>query len=359
MDLLIRPEQFREVVAEVPDSIEGLLDRAFLGKALSHLAPDRSTVSEVVLNDTVQAMAAKVRIALSFESRPQDYFHLCLKGFIGNDVSDIAAQHTTFREAGFYSQIAPVLGMRSPPCAAVIRNDSFSRCIIVLTDLIHDGAHFFNALEPLGVDQVAQTLEQLAILHAAQNLLKGRQWLPVRLKDLTENPRLDRVRIQANMEDGRGAGLQALTLQAEQLQRGLEKLVVNVRSLQPTVLHGDCHPGNIYRDTAGLMTFTDWQLIQKGHWSLDVAYHIASSLPVTVAEGEERHLLKHYRQALKAYGGEVEPSDVVERLYAQALVYGYYHWAITSRVEPAITRETFFRLGSALERNDSYRRLAG
>ncbi len=102
------------------------------------------------------------------------------------------------------------------------------------------------------------------------------------------------------------------------------------------------------------MGFTDWQLVQRGHWSLDVAYHIASVLPVEVAEREERHLLDHYLQAVQGHGGPATNREDAWRDYRRAPVYGYYHWAITRRVHPPITHQAFGRLGAAVDRHDSF-----
>jgi hypothetical protein len=40
-----------------------------------------------------------------------------------------------------------------------------------------------------------------------------------------------------------------------------------------------------------------------------------------------------------------------------SVVYGYYLWAITRRVEPAITNVFVNRLGNAVARHESYRLL--
>lgn len=347
----------REVVSDIPQTAAEVLDPRFLNPLLHHLGGGAPIV-RIEQTEAIVAMASKLRLVVNFDNHPEHAFHLCIKGFFDCDIDSTAAHMTTLREAGFYGQIAPHIAMRSPVCVAIAHDDIYSKSLLVLTDLQHEGAHFYTALEPFSADQVAETLEQLASLHARDGLLKGRQWIPSRLQELvTRDGPFSWEAIQEHMRDGRGSCVPAPVLRADKLKKALELLAMRHKALPKTVLHGDCHPGNVYRSASGELTFTDWQLIQRGHWSLDVAYHIAACLPVKAAEQEETHLLKHYLGALRAFGGEAPSADKAQGQYHQALVYGFYHWAITSRVDPAITRETFLRLGTALARCDSYRLL--
>ncbi len=352
----IQPGMLCNVAAEVPTALTGVLDKHWLSIVLAPLSGG-AKIATLELQDVVKAMASKVRIKVSFENKPDDFYPLCIKGFLDFDLGS-GGDITTFREAGFYSEIAPHLDMVVPPCAAVVRDQVNKRCVIIMADLIDEEAHFFNALEPFISDQVTETLDQLARLHARPELLQGQDWLPSRISDLAEKESIyPWSKIQNLMRDERSLGLPAATTDAENLKLGIEALAAMLAVHPSTILHGDCHPGNVYRLKSGALGFTDWQLVQKGHWSLDVAYHIAASLPVDLAEREERNLLNHYLDAVAQYGGRRIPQNYAWDLYRCAPIYGYYHWAITQRVAPPITKQAFQRLGAAVTRHESYQRL--
>lgn len=353
-EIEITRAMIREVAGPVPETMEGALDPAWLSMALAHVSGGRA-VASVELAEVIKAMAAKVRVAVTFEGQPDEVYRLCIKGFLDHDLGANAGGITTLRESDFYTRVAPHISMRTPPCAAVVADREAVRCIIIMADMIAAGVHFYNALEPLTVDQVAETLDQLARLHAGPNLLEGNDWIPCRIENLaTRESIIPWQVIQELMHDERRADLPDRTLDARLLKRGMEVLAEINASLPPTILHGDVHPGNVYCTAEGRLGFTDWQLVQRGHWALDVAYHIASVLPVEVAEKEERHLLDHYLDAVKQHGGTAPDRESAWTAYRRSPVYGFYHWAITRRVHPPITHQAFKRLGEAVTRHDSY-----
>ena len=133
----------------------------------------------------------------------------------------------------------------------------------------------------------------------------------------------------------------------------MKKLESRFANRTPTILHGDCHAGNFYLTDEG-PGLTDWQLIQRGNWALDVAYHISAALPEHIAEREERALLVHYLECLRRHGGTAPGFDQAWDDYRAAQIYGYYHWAITTRVEPNIVNTFMRRLGAGIERHNTY-----
>src|SRR3546814_11129198 len=66
---------------------------------------------------------------------------------------------------------------------------------------------------------------------------------------------------------------------------------------------------------------------------------IAAVLPIAAAEREERALLDHYLDALRACGAEGPDRDTAWDDYRAAQIYGYFHWAITRRVAHDVTRD--------------------
>ena len=120
------------------------------------------------------------------------------------------------------------------------------------------------------------------------------------------------------------------------------------------LIHGDAHAGNLYTTAEGEPGVIDWQLVQRGHWALDVAYHIGSVLTVADRERNERDLLAHYLDRLRAHGGEPPGAEEAWEAYRLSMAYGYFLWAITQRVQPEIIVEFVTRLGTAVAHHGSF-----
>ena len=105
--------------------------------------------------------------------------------------------------------------------------------------------------------------------------------------------------------------------------------------------------GNVFLDGDRRPALTDWQLVQHGHWSIDVGYHIASALEPGERAAAERDLLAHYLDRLRAEGVDAPTFDAAWLEYRRGVVYGFYLWAITLFVQPDIIEALLHRLGSA------------
>jgi aminoglycoside/choline kinase family phosphotransferase len=286
-----------------------------------------------------------------------------LKGFLDVDAATAKGGSTTVREADFYAQIAPLVSVRTPACVSAIIDREGQQGVIIMRDLIKDGARFCSALQPFTVEQAAQSLEQIARLHAGANLLERFPWLDNRIAQLAQAQYVPQPLLQELLNGPRGAGLPARTRDAAVLIAGMRALAREDAAQSQTLVHGDAHAGNIYRTSEGpgmaspglaSPGLIDWQLLQKGSWALDVPYHICAVLEVADAEREERHLLAHYLRAVRALGGEASDPDTAWARYRASVVYGFYLWSITRRVDPAIIDVFVQRLGAAVSRHDSY-----
>jgi hypothetical protein len=60
---------------------------------------------------------------------------------------------------------------------------------------------------------------------------------------------------------------------------------------------------------------------------------------------------------VRALGGEVPDAEAAWLRYRASIVYGFYLWSITRRVDPAIINVFVQRLGASVSRHDSYRLL--
>lgn len=333
----------------IPVTLDELLSPQWLQQALSSVSSG-AAVTRVTRVDTLESFAAKVRFAVQFEGDAATH-QFCAKGFLQPEIIRKAGV-TAVREAMFYERIAPHISMRVPRTIAHIDHEN-TIAVLLMEDLVHHGAHFCSALDPFSPDMVAQSLDQIARLHAATSLLKGNDWIPSRLAWLATSPHFTAPRLQEIMNGPRCSNLSKRTADASLLLEGMKKLSSRFESKSQTMLHGDCHAGNFYltREGPGL---TDWQLIQHGNWAQDVAYHIAAVLPEHISAREERALLEHYIDRLHVHGGVALAIDEAWLDYRAAQIYGYYHWAITTRVDPQIVNIFMRRLGSGIERHDTY-----
>jgi hypothetical protein len=336
----------------VPRTMEQALDPAWLGHALRDLTGG-AKVTGVEVVEVIRTVATKIRFRLTWAGGSAD---LCLKAFLDLPPEMAAGGATTITEADFYSELAPKLGLRVPDCIAIEADRPGQQGVIIMRDLIAAGARFCTALEPFGADQAAASLEQLARLHARGQAFANLPWIHSRLAQFAERTILPAPILQELLDGPRGVGLQPRTRDAERVIAGLGALARRDADCAPTLVHGDCHAGNIFltADGPGLI---DWQVLQRGRWALDVGYHICAVLSVEAAEAEEWALLRHYLATAKGLGLAVPEFEAAREHYRAAVVYGYYMWAITRRVDPPIINTFVDRLGRATERHDSYRLL--
>jgi hypothetical protein len=97
--------------------------------------------------------------------------------------------------------------------------------------------------------------------------------------------------------------------------------------------------------------------VQRGNWARDLAYHLCSSLTVEEADAHERDLVAHYLDCVAAAGGDAPTFDAAWEQYRTSVLYGYYLWIVTLRVQAAITVENCRRLGHAMMRHETLDRL--
>jgi hypothetical protein len=336
-----------------PRTMNEALDPAWLTQALRPLSGGVA-VTNVEVVEVLRTMATKVRFKASFEGGGEAA--LCLKAFLDVDAETARGGSTTITEADFYTEIAPRMDVRVPTCVTTVTDRPGQQGVIIMRDLIVDGAYFCSALEPFSADQAAASLEQIARLHANAALLDEAPWIGRRIGDFARNNWVPEAALQGLLDGPRGEGLVPAVRDAGRLLAGLRALAAADEGLPQTLVHGDCHAGNIFRTPEG-PGLIDWQIVQRGGWALDVAYHIAAVLPVELAETEEWRLLDHYLETARGLGAITPDRETARAQYRASAVYGYYLWAITRRVDPQITNLFVDRLGKAVTRHDSYRLL--
>ena len=340
-----------EMMLKPPRTLAEAIDELWLTQALAPVSGG-AAIESVEVVEVIKTMATKVRVAVRFAGSGQSQ-GFCLKGFLDVDAATAKGGATTVREADFYRQIAPLVSVRTPTCVSSIIDRDGQQGVIIMRDLIKDGAQFCSALQAFSVDQAAESLEQIARLHVNAKLLEQFSWVDNRIAQLARAQYVPEPMLQELLNGPRGEGLPARTRDAAVLITAMKALAEQDGAQRQTLVHGDAHAGNIYRTAEG-PGLIDWQLLQKGSWALDVPYHICAILDVADAEREERRLLQHYLDSVRALGGEAPDWDTAWVRYRISIVYGYYLWSITRRVDPAIITVFVQRLGSSVSRHDSY-----
>lgn len=340
------PAREREI--EVPLTSERALDPEWLSLALGE------AVSGVELVETIKTVATKLRFSADIAGQGRQHF--CLKGLLDTDAAGRMGGMTCVLEGDFYSKVAPTVGVRVPECLVAVADRDAQQGVIIMRDLIAGGARFCSALEPFTADDAALSLAQLAALHQGSGFLDGAPWIRPRAAELAQMTYVTPEMLQEMMDGPRGEGLPAHVRSAANLIAALRELAERDSARPQFLVHGDSHAGNIFRtpDGAGLI---DWQLLQRGGWALDVAYHLCAVLPVELAASEERRLLGVYLEMMRASGAEMPGDEDAWRQYRESVIYGQYLWAITRRVDPPIIVQFNQRLGAAAARHDSHKLL--
>ncbi|WP_313441685.1 phosphotransferase [Novosphingobium sp.] len=335
----------RLAATEVPKTLVEALDPAWLSIVLARSVKGVETV------EVIRTVATKVRFAVEFEDGERSAY--CLKGLLDVDEATARGGPTCVLESDFYGRIAPLADCTVPECIVTVIDRERQQAVTVMRDLIVQGAVFCSALESFTPDDAVLSLGQIARLHARSDVLAQFDWIRPRLSQLAEMTYVTPETLQELLDGPRGDGLPSQVRDAPRLVAALKSLAARDVQRPQFLVHGDAHAGNVFRWNGG-MGLIDWQLLQRGGWALDVAYHINAVLPPEVAEAEERRLLGEYLKMMRGHGLAMPDEDEAWLQYREAAIYGYYLWSITRRVDPPIIVEFVDRLGKAVARHGSH-----
>ena len=348
-EVLSRSRPFAPKIA-VPATLAQALDPVWLTPVLSEYSGG-SPVVAVEEVEVIRTVATKVRFAVTFADGLLANF--CLKGLLDVDAMTARGGPTCVLEADFYGKVAPVVDMRVPTAVATVIDRKAQQAVTVMRDLIADGATFCSALDPFTADDALMSLEQLSRLHAKSAFLDGADWIRPRAAELAKMSYVTPEMLQELLDGPRGDELLPKVRNAENLAAAIKALAERDGGRPQFMIHGDAHAGNIFRTAEG-MGVIDWQLLQRGGWAFDLAYHLNAVLPVETAETEERRLLGEYLAMMRGHGMAMPGAEQAWAQYREAVTYGYYLWAITRRVDLPIIVQFTGRLGKAVMRHDSF-----
>ena len=332
----------------LPIDPEVLLDPAWLAQALDGMGDDDRIVG-VERVDASRTIADKLRFAVTIEGDGGTRtLHLCAKAHFADGLNSLLG------EASFYRHLQPRLGVRTPRPWYTGTDPPGGRGLIVMDDVIAGGGRIGDAHQPYTVDVCRDALGQLALLHAGTwgDDRWDVDWLAPRVATMAGI--FPTERLQALLDDGRGPDLPAVLRDASTLQEAMGRTA----ALPITcVLHGDTHSGNAYLDADDRACWFDWQVVQRGHWSVDVAYHLGTVLTVEDRRAHEADLLAHYLDQLASHGVDAPGFDEAWERYTLGFTWGYFLWVITRISSREVVLLHIPRLGAALTDHDTFRRL--
>jgi hypothetical protein len=341
---------------QVPDTLQEAMSPDWLNAALGQRFPG-IRVTSATRGPIVSRVSTNARFRIACEGGLPDGLpaNLCVKGYF-TDCSDSAvlSRSAGEPEALFYRELATAARVRTLRAFYADVDPITHHGVVISEDVVAEGALFLDALSDFSPDQAARSLEQYAVLHGhtwGRDML-NHPWLSPRVEATLRARGLPEIR--GNFDGSMGAGVPKEVRDAERLVKAVGLLPELLISAEPRcLLHGDAHIGNLYLDASGRPCLVDWQLVQRGPWYLDVGYHIACAVEIEDRRRTEQDLLSHYLEHLGAEGSAVPTWDEAWRLIGIGMVYGFFLWAITLKVDPRITTAMLERLGTAVADHDA------
>jgi Phosphotransferase enzyme family len=266
-------------------------------------------------------------------------------------------------EVGFYRDAAPAVPLVVTGCLQA--QASLGSFRLVLDDLVTAGATTFRLGHELPMGVIEEALAALALLHSTfwnDPRLASREWSWCRSFVPAGEATLGWLLAPALAAVGRRRVVPALP---DAVGRGLARyarlrtLVLRRLDHGPrTLLHHDCHPGNMAQLPDGRVVLFDWQLVRAGPWASDVAYLLATSLSADERRTHERRLLEHYLDALVGAGGRPPAVADAWQAYVANLVYPLEAMVVTlafgAMQPPAAVRRVIERAAAAVVDHDAF-----
>ena len=208
--------------------------------------------------------------------------------------------------------------------------------LVILEDLIPLGGEFSGSHNPIGVEDMAKSLEELAALH-------GGSW---GMAELDEQAWLQTAMAPGTVTDDYWSMMEDIFARHNQLPERLaifpkwmaedtERLRMAFKQLcahetrytgPRCLIHGDAHLGNSYRKPNGERVWFDWQIVRKGLPWRDICYFLIGSMLIEDRRKHEKELVHHYLEHFIANGGEKFSFDQVWDEYSRMVIWGLIAW---------------------------------
>lgn len=308
----------------LPGGIDAI-DPAFLTTALAARYPGVD-VESVSIGDSHLGTSSTVRLTLGYRRNDQGLpTKMMLKGSFADH--EFATGDLSTVEAQFYRDVAPTLSADvNRPLGYFGGVDETGRAVVLMEDLTARGATFGEATSAATVDEVALGIEQLAALHAQFWTAAARQPFPW-LGQISDIIAIMRFLVSsdhfARYIHRAAPGIASGLTDRDAVAHGLEAMFASDAALPQTLVHGDPHLGNTFRERNGRPGFLDWQFVGRGPAIWDVTYYLTGALTPEERQATEHDLLTLYRRALTAHGVDAPSRDELWLAHRRHMLHGY------------------------------------
>jgi len=220
------------------------------------------------------------------------------------------------REARFYADLAPRVPVRVPSTLWSGWGDDADQYLMLFEDLAVGGCDFPKGNDPEILGFAGALVDELARLHAHfadwKRFARAHPWMDAPMRN-----DWGRILVQAGLDAFRDVSPPEFAALGELYVAHMEAWNELLDRGPHTLIHGDCHLGNLFRDLrdGGRPGFLDWACTAHAPGLRDVAYFLCNSIPTELRRREERDLLARYREGLQAGGVDVGAFDETWRDY--------------------------------------------
>ncbi|WP_262964360.1 ecdysteroid 22-kinase family protein [Methylobacter psychrophilus] len=265
-------------------------------------------------------------------------------------------------EVRFYNEVAHSVSVTVPHFLAA-QSKLGRGATLVLTDVTEFGAIPGSPGDALTLTQATRVVEQLAKFHACfwnkGCINHSYPWLagPVRsLEDFLGTAMAVPLMKRGLQQAGELVPFK-LYAQAIHYARNRRQAMRFLTQAQQTLVHHDCHPGNIFwnQSQPGLL---DWQLIRFSEGISDIAYFLSVSLNTETRRLHEASLIAIYAQCLQDNGIAGIDVNILQQRYRAHLIYPFEAMIITLAIGGMMNlqsnHELIRRTAAAIEDLDAF-----
>ena len=316
-------------MSDLPRNLDDV-DRGWLASVLRRKHPEL-VINAMRVTEVIHGACTKVRIELDANGSALPT-RLVLKAGFEPHSDAMANMHVNEMHA--YRDFLPTVEANAPLCFFA-DCDASGRAMVILEDLSLRGAEFLSLQRPLDFDTAAGFLDGLAKQHARwwgppAVIAQQFPWLP----DTSEESfhhyfgiLNDPVRFAEYTVRPRCAAMPRMLIDAERIRAAHAAMRANHEGMPFTILHGDMHLGNLYRDADGTAGFLDWQP-RLAPWSIDVSYFMVAGLDLVDRRKWEADLLGRYLAGLVAHGVEAPAFETAFATYRRDIIWGLLIWML-------------------------------
>ena len=311
--------------------------------------PD-TTIINVSINSVDIGTTTRIRIAVDHDNQeglPQKWF-IKLPSLAWQARLITALPRLLHTEIRFYNELASTVPI-NVPCHIAAQSKFGVGATLVLSDVEEQNAIPSTPNDALTITKATAVIKQLAKFHThfwdKVNSNQDYNWLAGPVRRLEDH--LGTALSVPLMKRGlRLAGKiipTALHAPAIHYARNRRKVMRFLSGSPQTLIHHDCHPGNLFWDQSK-PGFLDWQLIRFGEGISDIAYFLSTALKPEIRRLNEDNLLTVYKQELISNGISHSDTDNMKQRYQAHLVYSFEAMIVTLAIGGMMSLEHNYEL---------------